>query len=85
MNTKIEDGESARLDLFAAHALQGLLASGKFTEPDECGQEWAIIHKVELYDEAGVETGRMVGRADAVELAWRMAEWMIKERPKTAQ
>ena len=71
---------SSRLDFFAAHALQGLLASGKFTQDTEDG-EWAILDCQEECDADGNETGRKRRTARAVELAWRCADWMVRDQP----
>ena len=73
--------DSYRLDLFAAHALQGLLASGQFTETDECGVEWGKLEHYEVTDENGAETGQKAARFMAVELAARLAECMVRALP----
>jgi len=62
----------SRRDYFAAHALQGILASGQFTESDG-GELWAKLErKIEP------EPGESLYNVPAVELAWRMADWMIR-------
>lgn len=71
-----------RLDFFAAHALQGLLASGKFTVETEDG-EWATMYNAAPLDDDGNDVG-VIMKSRAVELSWRIAEWMIKDQP-TAQ
>ena len=74
-----------RMDYFAAHALQGLLASGQFTDEDHDGAgtgPWLSLDKNDEYDDAGNETGRQKTSVRAAEAAWVAACFMIKNSPQ---
>lgn len=69
----------SRKDYFAAHALQGLLASGKFTQLDEDGEEQSLTYQTPYYDEDGNDTGKKKFTLAAIELAWHLADRMIRD------
>lgn len=66
---------NSRLDLFAAHALQGLLASGHFTNETEDGPE--VVKVSYLVDPDDRKSRRWYFAA--VEQARMIAENMVKE------
>ena len=78
MNT-IQEPNMTRVDFFAAHALQGLLANGQFTEETEDGG-WVKLIQVDEFDENGNETGRKKTHCPLIELAWRLADMMERDR-----
>ena len=68
-------------DWFAGMALQGLLASGHFTQSgDENNGAWMTMHKDPWDDETGEEIHHGRTRFDFPEAAWRCADAMIKAR-----
>jgi len=75
-------GEQRNLrDWFAGMALQGLLASGHFTESacDDNGA-WMTTHLDELDDETLEETHKGRRKFDFPEAAWRCADAMLAAR-----
>jgi len=73
----------SRVDFFAAAALQGLLASGQYTEENDegNGELWCKLVCEKVYDDQGNDTGKTRNVCPAIELAWRMAEWMVRDTP----
>lgn len=76
--TLLTSGMVTRWDYFAAHALQGLLASGQFTEEQivgerECGSMWVKVEKT-----VDREPGEPSCYIPALELARFIADRMIK-------
>ncbi len=72
-------------DYFAAAALQGLLASGHFTEESvEGDQAWMTTHEDPWDDETGEETHKGRRRFDFPEAAWKCADAMLAARKEGA-
>jgi len=85
MQSPLTAKDATLRDLFAGMALQGLLASGHFTESacDDNGA-WMTTHLDELDDETLEETHKGRRKFDFPEAAWRCADAMLlarKENP----
>jgi len=74
--------EKSLLDWFAGMALQGLLASGHFTEKEDDGdgQPWMTRHEDKYDDETGDLLKFPEIKFDFPEAAWRCAESMLSYR-----
>ena len=68
-------------DWFAGQALQGLLASGHFTEPENgVDQAWMTTHEDPYDDDTGEEIHKGRRRFDFLGAAWKCADKMIAAR-----
>lgn len=83
-DTELQDGWQGMTlrDWFAGMALQGLLASGHFTEAEEepGGQAWMTRHEEKYDDESGEELKHPKYKFDFPEAAWRCSDAMLSVR-----
>lgn len=63
--------------VFAAHALQGLLASGHYTKIDKHDNQPIFVSRMEQYYEVDDEKPKFEEVAPAVSDAWYLAELMM--------